>query len=255
MTDPKRWADEEGLVSNEERALLQAGRDETMPRALRERVWLGVAAGTAATAAPVAAAALQKGIVGKSAMSLLTGAIGKGVLAVALVGGAGIGVWAVRSPTRLATRANDTVSIEPGTMVTSPAPHVDDVAAPMSASSSLDPANATPRARTGNPTRSTARTAGSEESREASRLREESSALLAARKELLSGNAAGALRMLDRARVEFPNGALAEDREALTVRALVESGQKDAARSRGESFLRAFPRSPYAAEVRAILAR
>src|SRR5262249_15104665 len=91
------------------------------------------------------------------------------------------------------------------------------------------------------------------ESRATSRLREESAAVIAIRKMLLSGNAAEALRMLDRARTDFPGGALAEEREALTVRALVDLGEKGAARARGEAFLRTFPRSPHAAEVRALL--
>jgi outer membrane protein assembly factor BamD (BamD/ComL family) len=76
---------------------------------------------------------------------------------------------------------------------------------------------------------------------------------LAIRKTLLGGDAAMALRMLDRAEAEFPNGALGEEREALAVRALVASGQNEPARKRGEAFLRAFPRSPHASEVRTIL--
>jgi outer membrane protein assembly factor BamD (BamD/ComL family) len=84
-------------------------------------------------------------------------------------------------------------------------------------------------------------------------LREESAAVLAVRKTLLAGNAIEALRMLERARVAFPSGALAEEREALAVRALVASGQSALARKRGEAFLHAFPRSPHASEVRAIL--
>jgi outer membrane protein assembly factor BamD (BamD/ComL family) len=84
-------------------------------------------------------------------------------------------------------------------------------------------------------------------------LREESAAVLAIRKTLLAGDASEALRMLDRASAEFQGGALVQEREALTVRALVESGQKEAARRRAEAFLRAFPRSPHAAEVRALV--
>jgi hypothetical protein len=91
------------------------------------------------------------------------------------------------------------------------------------------------------------------ESRSASRLREESAAVLSVRKTLLGGDALEALRMLDRARIAFPNGALVEEREALAVRALVASGQKELARKRGEAFLHAFPRSPHASEVRAVL--
>ena len=78
--------------------------------------------------------------------------------------------------------------------------------------------------------------------------------MVAIRKTLLAGEAAQALRMLDRASAQFPDGVLGQEREALAVRALVQSGQKEAARRRGEAFLRAFPRSPHAAELRALLA-
>lgn len=83
-----------------------------------------------------------------------------------------------------------------------------------------------------------------------SRLREESAAVLAIRRALLAGNAREALALLARARADFPHGALVEEREALSVRALLGSGQPDAARLRGEAFLRRFPRSPQASDVR-----
>jgi hypothetical protein len=90
------------------------------------------------------------------------------------------------------------------------------------------------------------------EMRAVSRLREESAAVLAIRKTLLGGDPGEALRMLDRARSDFPAGALAEEREALAVRALVASGQGEAARQRGSAFLRAHPKSPHVSEVRAL---
>ena len=86
-----------------------------------------------------------------------------------------------------------------------------------------------------------------------SRLREESAAVLAIRRTLLAGNAREALALLARARAEFPRGALAEEREALSVRALMAAGDKEAARQRGEAFLRRFPRSPQAGDVRRLL--
>ena len=86
-----------------------------------------------------------------------------------------------------------------------------------------------------------------------SRLREESAAVLAIRRTLLAGNAREALTLLARARAEFPHGALAEEREALSVRALMAAGDRDAARLRGEAFLHRFPRSPQAGDVRRLL--
>jgi hypothetical protein len=277
MIDPKRWLDEDGSASSEERALLQAGRDNRMPAGLRERVWLGVAAGAGAAAAPGAAAALQKGVIGKSATSFLAGPIGKAVLAAVLVGGATIGSWSLRSSKKVEVQSTGrgvslpSSTAAPAASIAVPAPGDVIDRAPADTSFPPEAANVatTPRSRAGEAQRASVHATnatappheaapaadGRVESREASRLREESAAVLEARTALLSGDAARALRVLDRVRAEFPNGALAEDREALTVRALIESGQKDAARVRGESFLRAFPRSPYAAEVRAILAR
>jgi len=86
-----------------------------------------------------------------------------------------------------------------------------------------------------------------------SRLREESAAVLAIRRTLLAGNAQQALSLLARARTEFPQGALAEEREALSVRALMSAGETAAARQQGAAFLRRFPRSPHARDVRRLL--
>jgi len=86
-----------------------------------------------------------------------------------------------------------------------------------------------------------------------SRLREESAAVLAIRRTLLAGNAQQALSLLARARSEFPQGALAEEREALSVRALMSAGETAAARQQGAAFLRRFPRSPHARGVRRLL--
>ena len=77
--------------------------------------------------------------------------------------------------------------------------------------------------------------------------------MLAIRRTLLAGNAREALSLLARAHADFPHGALAEEREALSVRALLGAGETDAARQRGEAFLRRFPRSPQAGEVRRLL--
>jgi hypothetical protein len=257
MNDPKRWLDDDGAASSEERALLEAGRDDRIPAALRERVWLGVAAGASAAAVPsAAAAALPKGALSKGVLSLLAGSFGKGLLGVALVSGAGLGVFGLRASTKIASNSTTVASQPSRTTSIAPLappatePKLDDEDRPPQEVPS--PAIVPPRPA---PSRATTAKEASGSRPADSRLREESAAVLAVRNALVSGDAALALRLLDRARVDFPNGALAEDREALTVRALATGGQKEAARSRGESFLRAFPKSPYAAEVRAILAR
>jgi hypothetical protein len=226
----------------------------------------------------------------KGAWSLLSGSLGKGVVVVALLGGASAGVMAVRarlSPVAVAPRlvapAPTAAPDRTLELVAPPNAASPNAAPPNAASPNAAPpgtageplgvaveapvsAPAAPKARTNGahagprsvaaPSRAEGETDApaaepTPESRTASRLREESAAVLAIRKTLLSGDPREALRMLDRAAADFPNGALVQEREALAIRALVDSGQKDTARRRGEAFLRAYPRSPHAAEVRA----
>lgn len=74
-------------------------------------------------------------------------------------------------------------------------------------------------------------------------LAEEQRLVEAARQALRRGDAPTALATLDEHRQRFANGRLAEEREALAVRALARSGREDAAHARAEAFRRAYPRS------------
>ncbi|WP_394822189.1 outer membrane protein assembly factor BamD [Pendulispora albinea] len=64
-----------------------------------------------------------------------------------------------------------------------------------------------------------------------------------ARAALARADANAALTTLQRHARQFPNGVLAEEREALAVQALAKTGDAAAAKSRGERFLQRFPRS------------
>jgi len=64
-----------------------------------------------------------------------------------------------------------------------------------------------------------------------------------ARSALASGNSAAALAALNRHAREFPRGRLSEEREALTIHALLASGSRDAAAARADAFRRTYPRS------------
>jgi hypothetical protein len=64
-----------------------------------------------------------------------------------------------------------------------------------------------------------------------------------ARAALAQGDGAGALARLAQHERRFPNGALAQEREAMTIRALVLAGDRDAARARAESFRSRYPGS------------
>ncbi|WP_437911523.1 hypothetical protein WME73_27940 [Sorangium sp. So ce302] len=83
-----------------------------------------------------------------------------------------------------------------------------------------------------------------------SRLREELTLLGDARAALRRGDASGALRIAEQARLRFPGGALAQEREALTIEALWQSGDRAAAAQRASAFLLAYPSSPHVPRLR-----
>jgi hypothetical protein len=78
----------------------------------------------------------------------------------------------------------------------------------------------------------------------------ESRRLLAARSLLHSGRASAALSALAAIRADFPQGSLAQEREALTIEALVASGDRATARARAAAFLEHYPDSPHLDSVR-----
>jgi hypothetical protein len=87
-----------------------------------------------------------------------------------------------------------------------------------------------------------------------SRLKAEAALLRAAREQLRAGHLASAANMLATAEREFPEATLSQEREALNIELLSQSGQKVLAVQRAEEFLRRYPESPHAARVRELLA-
>jgi outer membrane protein assembly factor BamD (BamD/ComL family) len=79
--------------------------------------------------------------------------------------------------------------------------------------------------------------------RSAETLAAERSLLDEARSALRAGDASGALRDLDLHAQRFPAGILAEERDAMTVEALVAAGRADDARAAGARFRGAHPGS------------
>ena len=71
-----------------------------------------------------------------------------------------------------------------------------------------------------------------------------------ARQALRDGNAARALRVLEECRRLHPAGVLVQERERLTVEALITGGRAAEASARASEFLRKYPDSPHAGEVR-----
>ena len=85
-----------------------------------------------------------------------------------------------------------------------------------------------------------------------SQLRAESRLLQRARAALRSGNAAGALALLNQSRREFPKPVLGQEHEALVIEALMASGSRAQARQRARTFLKHYPNSPHAATLKKI---
>jgi hypothetical protein len=226
MTDPKRLTEaDEG--SDGERELVLAGRAARLPESERRALWAGIA-----LSLPSVAPAPSPGPV--AAAPGFSPYLTKGLVLLGAVTGLSLGasqLWPSASP---ATRSTPSLartalpahplssSIEPAPLVT-PEP---------AAAAPVTPSDA--RAR---PTAS-------------SQLREESGAILEARAALRAGDAARSLTLLEQARVRFPRGALGQEREALTIQALAQSGERASARRRAVAFLRAHPQSPYVADVR-----
>ena len=75
-----------------------------------------------------------------------------------------------------------------------------------------------------------------------------------ARDMIRGGRAANALMLLEQARREFPNGIVAEERDALIVEALVATGQRVLAMQTAQLFLTSYPFSPHTYRVRALIA-
>ena len=74
-------------------------------------------------------------------------------------------------------------------------------------------------------------------------LAEESALLEEARSDLLRGSATGALQALATHERRFPAGRMLEQREALTIQALVGAGRRDEASRRAGQFRERFPGS------------
>lgn len=87
----------------------------------------------------------------------------------------------------------------------------------------------------------------------ASQLEAERKGLADARQALHGGNAARALGLLTQLNQRFPQLLLAQEHEALSIRALAASGAKAQARARAERFVALYPTSPLTPGVQEIL--
>lgn len=281
MTDPLRWTDDGAESSSLERELLSAGQGMGPSSAEKQQAWAGILLQTAAAAAAATAAvkaggtmtAAAKGSSAAAGQSIVPGAahgaawsLGSKVIGIAaLLGVLGGGYWATlndkapldqlpseASPALSPVRqrvfvdvAKDAKSLPREAAASAAAPDERDPAA-----DDTLPAQANGREISSEPLPSSAEKPLSEQQKRASRLREESLAVLEVRRILRGGNSPRALSLLQQARDDFPDGALGQEREALTIEALVGSGARAEAAVRAQSFLKSYPKSPFAADVK-----
>ena len=270
MSDPRRLLEDPAELSEEELRLLTAGADVEPPSALGTEVWAGLAArlpptpGGGAPHAPGGGSLAPGAGAGAGAGGGVAAAQGAGASALLVKAGlALIAVGALLFAGRALLRNDITPSspavrvpalARPAASVAPASPPADPKleAAPPPASAApsatpLHPASAHPSKAPSTPAPVVPSSSGSEAS-------EESRVVGAARDALRSGNPGAALALLSEAQRRFGGGVLGQEREALSIEALAKSGQRALARTRGESFLKNYAHSPYAARIRTLIA-
>jgi hypothetical protein len=260
VSDPKRWAEAPEVLTPAERRAFAAGRrGEDAPPIARKAVWEGLAAGLAASSATA---------VGSGATGVTAAVVVKHLAIGALLGAAVAGGGAVlqrASGPRPVPRAMPVAS-----SALAPPAAVPSTGAPTAAAAngiSLPAPSGVTLERSVGPAHSLAPapsarepavpygsgqasfpTSAADESDTA-----ESRRLLAARSLLRAGRTSAALDTLAAIRADFPAGSLVQEREALTIEALLASGQRAAARARAAAFLERYPNSPHVSSVRKAL--
>lgn len=295
MRQPKRWGDSGSDATRFERELICAGQAVRMPGAERQALWSSIASRIpgAGTASNGDGGVTPPGANGAATAAVATAVPAIKVLVVVAVvgGGVGGGLWAIRGhgvadqtarrpdilsttettrPLRdeaLPARVND--ALHPPSTAFGPPARIGD---PTTLASGVDSrGTAAPAAVGMEPVERAGQGAGTEAlsptvgpgsrvsdvnaEQPANRLQEESDTLLAAREAYRSGDSARALQLLERARRRFPHGTLGQEREALTIQVLAQAGDGGAAKRLAEAFLRRYPRSPHAADIRGVVER
>ena len=248
MNDPHRWTDEGGEATALERDLVSAGRDAGPSPEQKRTMWGAIASqaippSTGPGTAPAVGAAASTGLTVIKGAAILV-LLGAGIVA---------SYRTMRGPIPPRTHSS-----APATAPAGPPPPPPDEQPPGASPPRVGaPAAEGPRpvkvAVHSAPRPNAVAAAALAESMRASQLREESAMILGARRLLRAGDSAGALTLLDAARTRFADGGLVQEREALTIEALVRSGQRALATKRAEAFLRDYPKSPHGADVRSLV--
>jgi hypothetical protein len=262
VRDPLRLV-ADASCPDSQRQLLRHGVDIAPPRDAEARVWLALVAATGAAAVGGSADASARTVttVAKTSVAGLGGAkIGAIAATLAALGALvalGTFLIAPRTPRPpaatppalpAAAEAAPPVATPPPPAAAGTAPW-EDAPPPADAErtavpGSRRPARVQPRGVAAGPPATAASPA--------TRLREETTFIRDARLALRAGDAPRALRVLDECRRLFPAGALQQERERLVIEALVKDGRAAEASARATHFLRRYPDSPHADEIRSL---
>lgn len=287
MTDPKHLLDEGSDADEFERSVLRSALDADPSETQQTEVWAGVTGvlaivPLASSSLSAPSAALKLGGAASKAAAIWLG-VGKGFIVGLAIYGASRCVAEIA--THLTARARASVVLAPGgrdprllstiapsiaPQGPSPVPRLADPAAatvtgsasPVSSSAHAPNAVSATQVAPAIPARALPSVASFEAvdptlplPNHASQLAGETRALRAARDELRAGKLADAFATLEASRHEFSAPELYQEREALMIELLHDSGQSSAAAARAGAFLRRFPESPHAAQIRELTAR
>jgi hypothetical protein len=239
-----------------ERGLLVEGANIAPPRGAEDRVWLALVGAIGVGAAGAAAEATTGTVTATTTTTTSTAAkVEAGLTPVKIVGLAAVLAAAVAVATYLAGAWGDghkPTSVAPvapaeTSAVVPPQPPPLPPAAETPAVDEAAPTGAAERARPAPGVRHPVRSATPAA---ANPLRQEITLIKEARQALREGHAAHALRVLEECRRLHPDGVLVQERERLTVEALIAAGRAAEASARAAAFLRRYPDSPHAGEVR-----
>jgi TolA-binding protein len=239
MKDTRPWVQE--TDSDEIRALLRSAELDEPPNGAMRRVLTKAGVGVGVGLAVVATSTTTA-----SAAKLGPAVVGKWLAITAFVGAGAVAAVHVARPltTKLAQPALTSTAHEaapPAAPKPTPALEQTDTVVPTEPSNVEAPA-AVPAPRAAKP--SPAASAD---------ISGEIAAISVARAALDKGNARGALAALDHYQQDFPRGTLAPEATVLRIEALNVAGDRARAKSLGEAFLKAHPKSPHAQRVRSLI--
>lgn len=281
MNDPRRWLDSSDLLSPDELRVLEAGLEADVPRGVKDAVKGALLAQLSAPApgpSPESVAAPHAAGAGPGVSTVTAASLAPLFKSMAIglaLGVAGTASWVTVQRGEPLDRGNIRTGPPPIAASASPAGTI-----PSVGTSSVPAPGPTSEARStlqerevvmvvpreanaGDATIGTRLPSGQAPSVSAfpdplsrpATATSESSRLAQARALLRNNDANAALSALESLRRDHPRGLLVEEREVLTIEALLAMGHEEAATTHAQEFLTRYPKSPHAASALRVLER